>query len=188
MSASPQTRYLSEQDYLTLEAQSDSKHEYVAGDCYAMAGAGEKHNRIALNIALILRIAARGGSCGVFVSDMKCRVGQGRFYYYPDVMLACNKADNAEFYKEQPCLIAEVQSPRTERIDRHEKWLVYSKIPSLRYYLLVDSLQMKAEYFLRDQAGTWQDGILEHGQTLAIACDGYHATLTLADIYEDVQF
>lgn len=188
MSAFPQQRYISEQDYLTLEAQSDSKHEYVEGDCYAMAGVGEKHNRIALNIAIVLRIAARGGSCGVFVSDMKCRVEQGRFYYYPDVMLVCNKADNAEFYKEQPCFIAEVQSTGTERIDRHEKWLVYSKMPSLRYYLLVDSLQMKAEYFMRDQAGVWQGGILEHEQTLTIACDDYHVALTLADIYEDVLF
>jgi len=188
MNALPQQRPITEQDYLIWEAQSDRKHEYVDGDCYAMAGAGEKHSRIALNIAIPLRIAARGGDCGVFVSDMKCRIEQGRFYYYPDVMLVCNKTDNAEFYKEQPCFIAEVQSKSTERIDRHEKWLVYSKIPSLRYYLLADSQQKKAEYFIRDAAGAWQCGILEQGQALDIACHNYRATLTSADIYEDVVF
>lgn len=179
---------ISEADYLAREAQSDRKHEYVDGDCYAMAGAGEKHNRITLNIALTLRIAARGGGCGVFVSDMKCRVAQGHCYYYPDVMLVCNPTDTAEFYKEHPCLIAEVQSGGTERIDRHEKWLAYAQIPSLRYYLLVDSRSIRADYFWRDGAGVWQAGLLEPGQGLEVVCDGYHAVLGLTDIYEDVRF
>lgn len=188
MNAILQKRTITEQDYLIQEAQNDFKHEYVDGDCYAMAGAGEKHNRIVLNIAIPLRLAARGGSCGVYASDMKCRVENGRFYYYPDVMLVCNKADNAEFYKEQPCLIAEVQSKSTDRIDRHEKWQVYQKIPSLRYYLLADSRQKKVDYFQRDETGVWASGVLREGQSLDVVCDDYRAVLSLADIYEDVVF
>ena len=188
MSAYPQKQHLREQDYLKLEALSEQKNEYVDGDCYAMAGAGEKHNRITLNIALTLRQAARGSGCGVFASDMKCRIEQGRFYYYPDVMLVCEKADNAEYYKEQPCLIAEVQSPSTERIDRHEKWQSYSQIPSLKYYLLADSQQKKVDYFQRDAAGNWQASLLESGQALEITCGDYRATLSFDDIYEDVVF
>ena len=188
MSAVLQKHYLTEQDYLTLEALSMHKNEYVDGECYAMAGAGEKHNRIVLNIALPLRNAARGKSCGVFVSDMKCRIDQGRFYYYPDVMLVCNREDRAEFYKEQPCFIAEVQSKGTARTDRHEKWRVYSQIPSLRYYLLADSRQPQAEYYQRDDAGVWQHEYLQTEQVLEIVCDSYQAALTLADIYEDVVF
>ncbi|MDD5272413.1 MAG: Uma2 family endonuclease [Methylovulum sp.] len=109
-------------------------------------------------------------------------------YYYPDVMLVGNKADNAEFYKEQPCFIAEVQSKSTARIDRHEKWPVYAHLPSLRYYLLADSRQRQVDYFWRDESGAWQNGILAEGQGLDIACDDYHTRLSLADIYEDVVF
>lgn len=188
MSAIVQKHHVTEPDYLIGEAESDIKHEYVDGDCYAMSGAGEKHNIMTLNIAMPLRSAARGSACRVFVSDMKCRVEAGRFYYYPDVMMVCNKHDNAEFYKEQPCFIAEVQSKSTERVDRHEKWLVYSKIPSLRYYLLADSRQQNAEYFRRDDNGDWQSGVLADEETLDIFCDGYHATLSLAEIYQDVVF
>ena len=135
-----------------------------------MSGASEKHNLITLNVATLLRSAARGSGCRVFASDMKCRIDQGRFYYYPDVMLVCESSDNAEFYKEQPCFIAEVQSSSTERVDRHEKWQAYSHIPSLRYYLLADSQQKKVDYFQRDAAGAWQAGVLEPGQSLEISC------------------
>lgn len=188
MSAVLQKKRLTEQDYLTIEATSELKNEYVDGDCYAMSGASEKHNLITLNIATLLRSAARGSGCKVFASDMKCRVEQGRIYYYPDVMLVCDKGDNAEYYKEQPCFIAEVQSPSTERVDRHEKWQAYSQLPSLNYYLLADSQQKKAEYFHRDAAGMWQNVVLAAGQILAIRCGDYQATLNLDDIYEEVVF
>ncbi len=190
MSAVLQKKRLTEQDYLTLEATSEFKNEYVDGDCYAMSGASEKHNLITGNIFFHLRQAARGkpNSCNVFASDMKCRAEHGRFYYYPDVMLVCEKADNAEFYKEQPCFIAEVQSSSTERVDRHEKWQIYSEIPSLRYYLLADSQRKKVEYYQRDANGAWQLASLAAGQTLAITCGDYQASLSLDDIYEDVVF
>ena len=166
MSAILQKKRLTEQDYLTFEATSELKNEYVDGDCYAMSGASEKHNLITLNIASTLRNAARGSGCKTFVNDMKCRLEQGRFYYYPDVMLVCEPSDNAEFYKEQPCLVAEVQSPSTERVDRHEKWQAYSQIPSLRYYLLADSQQKNVDYFQRNATGAWQADVLEPGTKL----------------------
>jgi Uma2 family endonuclease len=188
MSAVLQKKRLTEQDYLTIEATSEFKNEYVDGDCYAMSGVSEKHNLITLNIAFTLRMAARGNKAGVYICDMKCRIDQGRIYYYPDVMLVCDKADNAQFYKEHPCFIAEVQSPTTERVDRHEKWQAYSQMPSLSYYLLADSQQKKVEYFHRDAAGMWQNVSLAAGQTLTISCGDYQATLSLDDIYEDVVF
>jgi Uma2 family endonuclease len=188
MSAALQKKRLTEQDYLTLEATSEFKNEYVDGDCYAMSGASEKHNLITGNIFLQLKQAARGSGCKVFASDMKCRAEHGRFYYYPDVMLVCEKADNAEFYKEQPCFVAEVQSPSTERVDRHEKWQTYSQIPSLNYYLLADSQQKKVDYFQRDEAGAWQAGVLEPGESLELTCGDYRVALSFEDIYEDVAF
>jgi Uma2 family endonuclease len=53
------------ENYLAGELLSPVRHEYVAGQVYAMAGAGERHHRIALNLAYQLRAAARGGPCGV---------------------------------------------------------------------------------------------------------------------------
>ncbi len=74
MSALQKQTYLTEEAYLAFEETSDLKHEYVAGEIYAMAGASRKHNQITLNIGVRLRLAARGGHCGVFTSDMKLRI------------------------------------------------------------------------------------------------------------------
>src|SRR5438132_805131 len=38
-------------DYLAGERDGELRHEYVQGRVYAMAGASDRHNRIALNIA-----------------------------------------------------------------------------------------------------------------------------------------
>ncbi len=188
MTALQKLTYLTEQDYLAMELDADMRHEYVDGQIYAMAGAGERHNRVSLNVGFHLRAAARGGHCGVFVSDMKLKIAWHKAYYYPDVMLVCNTQDNGEYCKQQPCFIAEVLSPGTAKIDRREKLQVYQQIPSLRYYLLISSNQLKVEYFVRDAQGEWQTALLEADEILAIDCGDYHAVLRVGDIYEDVVF
>ncbi len=180
--------YLTEQDYLALELTADLRHEYIDGQLYAMAGASERHNRVVGNVFFHLRAAARGGHCGVFASDMKLKIAWQKAYYYPDVMLVCNAQDTGEYYKQQPCFIAEVLSPGTATTDRREKLLAYQKIPSLRYYLLINANQTQVEYFVRDAQDDWQTALLEADETLVIDCENYHAVLRLGDIYEDVEF
>lgn len=181
---------VSAEEYLAGEEVAEVRHEYVTGEIYAMAGAGERHNRIALNIAFQLRSKARGGRCGVFMSDMKLRIGSGERFYYPDVMLVCNENDDHSQYKDAPCLIAEVLSPSTEAVDRREKWLAYSELHSLRYYLLISADRQHVDYYQRDDAGVWQAATLTSQETILVQCgeEGaqFRAGLCLDDIYEDV--
>jgi Uma2 family endonuclease len=51
---------LSIADYLAGEQETDVRHKYVAGLIYAMASAGEAHNRITGNLFFHLRAATRG--------------------------------------------------------------------------------------------------------------------------------
>lgn len=181
---------VSAEEYLAGEEAAERRHEYVTGEVYAMTGAGERHNRIALNVAFQLRSKARGGRCGVFMSDMKLRIESGERFYYPDVMLVCNENDDHSHYKDSPCLIAEVLSPSTEAIDRREKWLAYSELDSLRYYLLIAADRQSVDYYQRDDAGVWQVTKLSSQETILVQCgdEGAHfrAGLCLDDIYEDV--
>lgn len=190
MSALRKKSYLSEEIYLEFEKHSDIKHEYVDGDVYAMAGASERHNQISGNLFFHLRSSARGknSGCKIFTSDMKLQIENGRFYYYPDVMLTCDNKDNNQFYKDKPCFIAEVLSKSTARIDQNEKWQTYQKIPSLRYYLLVDSRKQQVDYFVRNDLNEWICCELSGDEILTIECENFTATLTLADIYEEVNF
>jgi hypothetical protein len=43
MSSEP-VRHLSPEDYLAFERQAETKHEYVGGEVFAMAGASLGHN------------------------------------------------------------------------------------------------------------------------------------------------
>jgi Uma2 family endonuclease len=178
---------ISVDDYLQGELLSEVRHEYIDGQVYVMAGAGERHNRIALNAAFQLRGAARGGPCGVFMSDMKVQVRGGDTFYYPDVMLCCDPDDDHERCKRSPCLIVEVLSPSTETTDRREKWLAYRGLEALRYYLLVDSRSRRVGYFVRNPDGVWETAELDPGERLDIDCGDYHAGLSLEQLCEDVR-
>ena len=46
------TEYVSPEDYLRLERQSEVKHEYIKGKIRAMAGAGYAHNLICANLTI----------------------------------------------------------------------------------------------------------------------------------------
>jgi Uma2 family endonuclease len=181
----PQRRSLTEREYLEREALAAERHEYVDGVVYAMAGAGERHNRIALNIAVQLRSAARGTPCGVYVSDMKLRVAHASAYYYPDVILSCEPASPETVFKEAPCFIAEVLSPSTAAIDTREKLHAYRGIETLRYYAVVDSDRESISYHLRGDDGGWLAANLDPGERLEVVRGPGRAGLTLAGVYED---
>ena len=191
MSALSKTK-INTDEYLQGEELADTRHEYIAGDVYAMAGASERHNRISLNIALGLRIPARGTDCGVFMSDMKLRTTTENTtdtcFYYPDIMLDCDTADDHPIYKTSPCLIAEVLSPSTETIDRREKLMAYKNIPSLKYYVLASSMQESVEYYQKNKHGEWDKFILQQDSVINIHCGDYHASLCIDEIYEDVRW
>lgn len=55
MIAYPGQPYLTSNQYLQMEEQSNIKHEYVDGQILAMAGASDAHVTIALNLATVLR-------------------------------------------------------------------------------------------------------------------------------------
>ena len=175
---------LSVTEYLELERSSGVKHEYVLGQVYALAGATEAHNRVALNIAADLLAAARVVGCRVVGSDQKLEAGD-HLYYYPDVQVLCDPADTDPLVKHRPCVVVEVSSERTEAIDRREKLLVYRGISSLSLYLIVAQDRRAVQVHLRDRAGTWQTREARGLDSIPISCLGDYA-LSLDTIYQDV--
>src|SRR5690349_5887433 len=108
------------EEYFRFEESSPVKHEYVEGEVYAMSGVTVRHNRIAGNIFARLFGAARRGRCDVFMSDMRVQVARDR-YYYPDVAIVCTPVAEEDLVAREPCVVFEVTSPSTARIDRNEK-------------------------------------------------------------------
>lgn len=170
--------------YIEGELNSDTRHEYLSGEVYAMVGASDAHNILALNLATALHTHLRGGPCRPFVTDMKVRVrvGEDDYFYYPDVMVACRPDDHARYYREQPILLVEVMSESTERIDRGEKLLAYRNIPALDEYLLLAQDSVAATLYRRTT--DWGSIRLAAGDELVLASVGFR--IPLATLYEGV--
>lgn len=154
--------FISEEEYLTGEPASSVRHEYVNGLVYTMAGASDKHNLITSNANAILN-QALPDECEVFVADMKVRIQikNDLMFYYPDVMVCCTEDDSATYYREHPCLIIEVLSLSTERLDRFEKFWSYRQIPTLQEYLLLNQDVQEATLFRR--VSDWQPEMYREG-------------------------
>ncbi|MGI9149877.1 MAG: Uma2 family endonuclease [Chloroflexota bacterium] len=142
------------EDYLCIEEASSTRHEYVAGQLYALSGASEQHNRIAMNIAARLWATAGDGPCRVYGSDMKLRIGNDAVYY-PDVQVVCDPTDTEQLYKRLPCVVVEVLSPSTESIDLREKLLAYRRIESLQAYIVVYRDERRVIRHYRAENDAW---------------------------------
>lgn len=176
------TQRISIEDYLAGEDASDQRHEYIDGEVYAMTGASDRHGLIVNAIAYALTPAARQRSCQLFTSDMKLRldIGGKTVFYYPDVLLSCQTHDREKFFRSHPCLLIEVLSESTARIDRREKLLAYQGLPSLETYVLVEQDRQRVESFQR--ADDWQRQVHTDG-AVPIPC--LNTELSLTDIYCD---
>ena len=86
MGAAKQVRPLTLEEYLALEREAPVKHELVEGFPHAMAGTGDRHNRVVVNLVLALGPLARKRGCRLYASDMRLKVDAATVYY-PDLML-----------------------------------------------------------------------------------------------------
>lgn len=176
---------ISPDEYLEREQEGATKHEFVDGAVYAMAGASGRHNLVAGNIfaALHNHLAER---CRVFTADMKLRIKAvaKTLFYYPDLMVSCAAEDQTADFIEQPVLVIEVLSPSTERIDRTEKFDAYRRIPSLQEYVLADQDMPKVEVFRRRTAWAREEFYPDDGFTLESAA----LEMTVAQVYRRVAF
>ena len=166
-------------DYLAIERNSPVRHEWIGGAMFAMAGGSRLHNLLSLRLASHLTDAGKPHGCETFMADMKVLTDEAA--YYPDVMVVCDDLGNDEYFMETPCLIIEVSSPTTAEIDRREKWAAYSKIPSLRHYLLVSQTERLVDHRFRTELG-WASELLRSGDTLTVSCP--ETTLSVDAIYE----
>jgi Uma2 family endonuclease len=180
--------YISAEDYLEGEKMSDVKHEYIAGQVFAMAGASEEHNLIAGNVYRKLRDRLAGSHCRTFMSDMKPSIEVADIFYYPDVLATCEREDQHRYYETRPCLIVEVLSSGTEVIDRREKRQNYFKLDSLREYVLISQSERRVEVYRRDDAGRWHHEILGPEDELRLkSLPVGTLRMTMDKIYQDAE-
>ncbi|MGH8226586.1 MAG: Uma2 family endonuclease [Steroidobacteraceae bacterium] len=100
-------------------------------------------------------IHLRGGPCEVHLEAFKLRlrVGEADAFYYPDVMVTCERSGVEDYYLRTLRIVVEVLSPSTELIDRREKALSYREVPTLEEYVLIG--QRHAEVTIHRRRESW---------------------------------
>src|SRR5258708_31938319 len=156
----PHTRHhYTYDEYLAYERDSELKHEFEAGEIFAMAGGSPRHSALASRISAALE-NTRPPGCTAFQSDMRVRVLATGRATYPDVSMVCgpielDTADRSGTTITNPTLLVEVLSPSTEEVDRGSTRRDYQLIPSLQEYVLV-SQESRVEIYRRLTSGSWE--------------------------------
>lgn len=177
--------HVSVEEYLRLEEVSVFKHEYIGGALYAMSGVSEAHQLIAGNLFAALHNHLRGGPCRTYIADFKLRLqtSSDDVFYYPDVMVACQREGVEKHYLRYPTLIVEVLSPSTAAIDRREKRINYAQIPTVEEYVIAS--QEAQDLLCHRRAASWIPERVA-GPQASLELRSIGLTLPLAAIYERV--
>lgn len=176
---------ISVEDYLAGEEVAEVRHEYVNGFVRAMAGETVGHNEIAGNLYAALRERTRGGPCRTFINGVKVfpLPSALSFFYYPDVMVACDPRDTDNRYRRFPRLIVEVASDSTESKDRSEKLLAYLQNETLEEYVIVAQDRPEATIFRRS-TGWLPESV--RGLDAVLELHSVDLSITLAEVYAGV--
>lgn len=152
--------------WLEIERSGSVKHELVAGELYAMAGATYNHNVVAAGFLAALHAAARDAGCAALGSGMAVLTATNG--YYPDVVVTCEPGPRDQRLL-APCLIVEVSSPSTAAIDRREKRAAYCAMASLQAYVIAEANHPHIEVYLRQGDG-WTHTVFGPGQFFFLPC------------------
>lgn len=157
---------LSPDEYFALDAASERKLEYYAGQTIAMAGASPKHNRLALRIGGLLDAQLSPRGCFVAVADQRVRLLATDAWVYPDVVASCHPEFSGPKPKSllTPELVVEVLSDATELHDRTVKLSHYRRTPSVREIVFIHPSERLVEHHHRVDESTWTVRLLREGE------------------------
>jgi Uma2 family endonuclease len=190
MAPLPADAPLSYEEYLQFEASVDSRHEFIDGDIFAMAGGTRRHGVLKSRLSARLTIAlGERAPCRVEDSDTRIVVERGANLnaYYPDMVVICNEAQthvrDPDGGVVNPRLVVEVTSPNTEKRDRGVKLDDYRLIPSLSEYVMVSHVRHEVEIWARAEPDApWSRRVVTAGQSVGL---GVGVALDVDDLYRE---
>lgn len=171
-------------EYVATERVSSTRHEYLNGEVYAMAGGTPEHGALAAAIMGELRMALAGKPCRVYSSDVRLVVRETGLVTYPDASVVCGQLETDPEDPDaitNPRLLVEVLSDSTEAYDRGIKAAHYRRIPSLIEYVLVSQDEPRVEVYRRIAPGRWE--LTEARATQRIALSSVEVELDVAALY-----
>lgn len=165
---------MSAQEYFALEYSSPPwvHHELIEGRIYAMSGGSIAHDKIAHNAyGLLDSHFGENGPCHVYGSDVRVLVDAKQEYYYPDVTVTCDVADNdpSNTMIRSPSMVVEVHSPSTVHRDLNEKWQAYQARESMVAIVFIEQGKQEITVYAREEiTGQWLEYVYGPGEHVLI--------------------
>ena len=136
------------EEWQQLEVRTGEKHEFHEGRLYSiseLSGGTARHAFVGANVIGALGSEVRKRepatiNCGVYSSVLLIMVERHRRYLYADATIICGKPVEDTVVVEaieNPLVVVEVVSKRSNGYELGEKFHHYTKIASLRDYVIV---------------------------------------------------
>jgi Uma2 family endonuclease len=172
-------------EYLSLEAMSNTRHEYLDGQIYAMSGGTPEHSALIAAAIHVLFRQLLGGRCRPLDSNARIRVPATGLDTYPDISVVCGPRlvdieDPLAIVN--PTVLVEVLSPSTQKYDRGEKFEHYKRLPTLMHYVLVSQEERRVEVWSRGEVDdVWHQAVAHDGETAPLPA--VQVTLDVRELY-----
>src|SRR6266542_6334788 len=149
-------RIFTVEEYIQNELTSEIRHEFINGQLFEMPGEKDINNEMAGSIYVLLLNFLKDKGYIIYSHDVKIAIPGGNKYYYPDVFVTKEeKNENNRYVKYQPEIIVEVVSESTQITDYVDKYIDYTKIPSLQYYMIVEPETILITVYERTETNEW---------------------------------
>lgn len=163
------------QHYVNCE---DPKYTIVDGEIVLMSPPSKNHTRIVRNLStqIDLHIIENNKDCEVFPEHYTIPIPNSKKYYLPDLTVECKNIKT-------PILIIEVLSKNRDT-DLNKKFDVYSKINSLREYVVIEQHIMEVKIFRRKD--DWKATIYSYGSLVHFESIDFE--IEIEKIYRMIEF
>lgn len=192
-----ENRRFTVEEYLAYERASETRHEYLDGEIFEMAGESDAHGDISTNVIIALGPQLRLVGCRIRTKDTKVRSGfaplkrKKGLFSYPDIVVICDDPQYMDEHRDillNPKIIFEVLSESTATFDRVEKFARYRKwLPTLTDYVLIEQSQPTVDHYRRLDAEKWEFRSLS-GLDQILDLASVNCRLPFAEIYYGIEF
>ncbi len=172
-------------DYVALELSSPTKHEFLDGEIYAMAGGTEEHSALAAEVLRQLGNAIGSRPCRAHTSDLRIYVESVGLATFPDAAVICGPLEqhppSPVATALNPSVLVEVTSDSSEEYDTTTKLEAYRTIPSLREYVVVSHRERRITVHARTGADAWTTRVAISGGRVTVESLGLQ--LAVDEVY-----
>lgn len=166
--------------YVALEKESPTKHEFFDGEICAMVGGSEDHSAIAAKVLAALDNAIGDRPCRAHTSDMRIYVEAVGLATFPDGSVICGPFQqhppSPDATALNPTILLEVTSDSSEDYDTGGKLEAYKTIPTLREYIIVSHRERRITVHRRSD-DTWTMRVAIAGGKVAVETLGVELTV-----------